>query len=234
MACRMWLTTSAVTAALGAVLPPQQLAANTDVAIGALTGSNSPVPGTTAVGILVTLVGAAAWACAAWLVVLCLFDLATVLPGRLGDAATRCRAALTPRLLAGLLSSGLAASSAIGVATPAFAESAAITPRSAAAGTIAAGTIAATAPPCSDPLPNLDRPGIARPALCPLTTHTVRPGDTLWAIAAAELTAVQRAAPSAAAIAARWPVWWQANRAAIGDDPALLLPGEHLAAPPVR
>jgi resuscitation-promoting factor RpfA len=54
----------------------------------------------------------------------------------------------------------------------------------------------------------------------------VRPGDTLWSIAAA-------ADPSASAaeIAASWPRWWRANRDVIGADPGLLRPGQHLLAP---
>lgn len=55
----------------------------------------------------------------------------------------------------------------------------------------------------------------------------VRPGDTLWDLAAAEL-------PSSAGprdIAAAWPSWWSANRDVIGEDPDLLLPGQRLDPP---
>src|SRR3954447_15089992 len=56
---------------------------------------------------------------------------------------------------------------------------------------------------------------------------TVRPGDTLWRIAARALG--RHATP--AATAAAWPRWWVANRTAVGDDPDLLRPGLRLRAP---
>ncbi len=58
----------------------------------------------------------------------------------------------------------------------------------------------------------------------------VRPGDTLWSIAAEHL------APGAddAMIARAWPEWYQANVATIGDDPDLLHPGELLQTPRAR
>ena len=58
----------------------------------------------------------------------------------------------------------------------------------------------------------------------------VRPGDTLWALAARSLPAPATDAERAA----EWPRWWAANREVVGDDPDLLLPGQRLAAPPPR
>ncbi len=57
--------------------------------------------------------------------------------------------------------------------------------------------------------------------------HVVLRGESLWSIAAAEL------GPNASdsAIAARWPHWYAANRAVIGPDPDLLLPGQVLHSP---
>jgi nucleoid-associated protein YgaU len=55
----------------------------------------------------------------------------------------------------------------------------------------------------------------------------VRRGDTLWAIAAAHLPGDV----DDAAIAAAWPRWYAANRAVVGPDPDLLLPGQRLHAP---
>lgn len=57
--------------------------------------------------------------------------------------------------------------------------------------------------------------------------RVVRRGDSLWAIAAAELGP---GAPDAA-IAARWPEWYAANAPVIGTDPEFLLPGQVLRAP---
>jgi len=56
---------------------------------------------------------------------------------------------------------------------------------------------------------------------------TVRRGETLWSIAARHL------GPEAtdAQVAAEWPRWYAANRRVIGDDPALIHPGQQLVAP---
>ena len=55
----------------------------------------------------------------------------------------------------------------------------------------------------------------------------VEPGDCLWRIAAEHLPP----GAGAARVAAEWPRWWAANRAVVGDDPDLVLPGQHLRAP---
>ena len=56
----------------------------------------------------------------------------------------------------------------------------------------------------------------------------VRPGDSLWTIAERELGP----GASEVEIAARWPLWYQANRNVIGADPNVLLPGQLLTPPP--
>jgi nucleoid-associated protein YgaU len=57
--------------------------------------------------------------------------------------------------------------------------------------------------------------------------RVVRPGDSLWALVAAEL------GPDATdpVVAARWPQWYAANRGVIGPDPDLILPGQVLRIP---
>lgn len=72
----------------------------------------------------------------------------------------------------------------------------------------------------------------------------MRPGDSLWMIAAHRLgVAVAGGAPSvadpspldeadAAAIASYWPQVYAANRGAIGGDPNLITPGQVLHLPP--
>lgn len=122
-----------------------------------------------------------------------------------------------------------------------------------AAGAPAAGT-GVPVPDLDRPVPNLDRPltdldrpvtagcpappASPRPAGCPSPPaaprpagaaggYRVRPGDTLWGIAARELGGQ----PPAAQVAARWPRWWQANRFVIGPDPDLILPGQPLRPP---
>jgi nucleoid-associated protein YgaU len=56
---------------------------------------------------------------------------------------------------------------------------------------------------------------------------TVRRGDSLWLIAA------HRLGPNISdeRTAAEWPRWYAVNRAAIGDNADLLMPGQHLSAP---
>lgn len=87
----------------------------------------------------------------------------------------------------------------------------------------AASSTAAPAPVSGSPVPApVHRAHVATP-----TTHVVRPGDSLWAIAA------QHLGPGAsdAAIAAAWPRWYDANRAVIGSNPSLLLVGTLLRVP---
>jgi hypothetical protein len=57
----------------------------------------------------------------------------------------------------------------------------------------------------------------------------VRRGDTLWSITARHLGG----AATDAEIAQAWPRWYLANRAVIGADPDLLLPGQILTPPRV-
>jgi len=59
---------------------------------------------------------------------------------------------------------------------------------------------------------------------------TVMAGDTLWALAAAQL------GPSATdtEIASHWPAWFELNRGVIGANPHVLQPGQVLAVPPLQ
>lgn len=79
----------------------------------------------------------------------------------------------------------------------------------------------------------------ATPAAAPLTAatpsneerdHVVRPGDTLWGIAAADL---QRTGSGTSTwqVAEHWPRWYAENRDLIGADPNLIIPGTILRAP---
>lgn len=58
----------------------------------------------------------------------------------------------------------------------------------------------------------------------------VRAGDTLWDIAARDLGSLA----TDAEVAGHWPRWYAANRAVIGADPAVLLPGQILTPPSKR
>lgn len=73
-------------------------------------------------------------------------------------------------------------------------------------------------------MPALGWPSSATPSPAAVV---VRPGDSLWSIAAA-------AAPppaTATAVALAWPRWWHRNRAVIGPDPNVIRPGQRLVAP---
>jgi len=178
----------------------------------------------------------AAWALAAWLVLVVLATLATRLPGTAGalaGAAIRCGAPLAVRR-------GLEAALGLTVAATALG----------AAPAVAADAVPHAARPAAA-VPSLDWPGPAAPSLdwpgapsaAPATAPpvsapelgaaqavVVRPGDSLWAIAAAHLT-TPGATPSTAAVARSWPRWWSANRAVIGADPDLIQPGTRLVPP---
>lgn len=63
-------------------------------------------------------------------------------------------------------------------------------------------------------------------------TDTVRPGDTLWGLATAELRS-KGLTPTPVRVSERWPAWWAANREVVGASAALLHPGEVLTMPPM-
>lgn len=181
-----------------------------------------------------TLAAAALWLLAAWVIVGLGAALAGRLPGAAGALARRTALIALPRALyraaAGAAGLGI-------VLSPAVASAAAPHP----GGTPAASTpVPAPLTPTSsvrvpqlpiahpaDPRSPDPRPSTAPVHAAGVRTVTVRPGDSLWRIAAAHLGR----APSAARVAAAWPRWFGANRAVIGADPDLLLPGEVLHAP---
>ncbi|GAB3565446.1 LysM peptidoglycan-binding domain-containing protein [Spelaeicoccus albus] len=70
-------------------------------------------------------------------------------------------------------------------------------------------------------------PRTQQPSERPAVVVTVRRGDTLWSIAAARLPAGH----SPSDVAEAWPRWYEANRTVIGDDPDMLMPGQHLHGP---
>ncbi len=87
----------------------------------------------------------------------------------------------------------------------------------------------------AEPLPPLVRlsdqpihaPGPSGQAM----TYEVQRGDSLWCISAATLTDSGGRRPTSAEIARFWPRIFEANRSLIGDDPNLILPGQHLTIP---
>ena len=154
------------------------------------------------------------------------------LPGAVGraceGAARRVTPAVVRRLLVGGVGLGLTATPAVAVAAPTAVVGADRWPdldRGPRAGT----------------LPLLDRGmALARPAAAPERTAApgagtrparsvvvVRDDDTLWRIAARHL------GPGASdvAIDREWRRWYRANRAVIGPDPDVIVPGQRLVPP---
>ena len=93
-------------------------------------------------------------------------------------------------------------------------------PRTAVSSTATSVAGSTRAVPASAPAPAaITEVTAARRAARPAATWTVRPGDTLSAIAAA------------LGVRGGWPALYAANRAAVGPDPGLIRPGTVLAVP---
>jgi hypothetical protein len=159
-----------------------------------------------------------AWGLAAWLLTALLVTALSACPARLGVISALVAARITPRVLHGcvrvVLASGVAAASAATAWPVAAAE---------------AAPAAAPAPAPDAGFPTLDRP-VPDPVRRLPVAHVVRPGESLWRVAALHLGDK----PTDEAIAAAWPRWHAANRAVIGPDPGLLRPGQRLVAPPLE
>lgn len=103
----------------------------------------------------------------------------------------------------------------------------AVSPLAALAPTARAVPAVETAPLAVAPHPGaLPQPGHGRPA----PVYVVRPGDCLWDIARRHLPH----GATDAQVARAWPRWYAANRAVIGRDPGLLIPGTRLRVPDRR
>jgi nucleoid-associated protein YgaU len=63
------------------------------------------------------------------------------------------------------------------------------------------------------------------------STHVVVRGESLWRIARATLLERTGREPTSGDIARFWPHIYEANRAVIGDDPNLILPGQQFTIP---
>jgi hypothetical protein len=178
-------------------------------------------------GPVVTALGLAAWALCCYLALVLALTALTQVRG-----CARC---------AGVLLSGLAPTAVRRVAAGLLGVGLLL------GGTGTAGATEPVRPPATSDAAGYDwRPGVQPPVASvpavpptatpsaptrstpapPPETVTVRPGDTLWELAAAELPGAD-----ARAVARAWPSWWTANRAVIGDDPDLLHPGQQLVRP---
>lgn len=180
--------------------------------------------------VVLAAAGAACWLALTWLVVALAASAAASLPGRCGSVAGRVAGATIPPSARRLVA--LAVGFAV-IATP--------------------GVTPATASPLppsqvSTTTPDLDWPVTSGPPVTPVNQASrkpstpaepravrsaadvvVQPGDSLWSIARQHLPA----GGDDSQTAAEWPRWYAINRAVVGSDPDLLLPGQRLH-PPVN
>lgn len=185
-----------------------------------------------------TVVGAVLWCAALWLAAGLGFAAAAALPGRTGalarEVATRLLPAVLMRTVAGFAGVSVLVAPVVPVAASGKApQGAALTSHAVPApnwpvdpqhGRVRIGwpTEAPTAPtPHETPRPASPVAPDAEP------TVRVRPGDSLWLIAARRLGHPA----SDAEIAHAWPRWYAANAEVIGADPSVIRPGQVLRAP---
>jgi hypothetical protein len=186
---------------------------------------------------MLTVAGAALWCAALWLAIALCFATAAALPGRSGAFAR----AVAARLLPAVVMRAVAGFAGVSVL---------IAPVTAGGATTQAAAFARpTVPapswpvdpqhsrvrigwPTDTPAPPPRRPR-PRHAVAPAARADseavvrVRPGDSLWLIAARRLG--RHAAD--AEVADAWPRWYAANAQVVGGDPSLIRPGEVLRAP---
>jgi nucleoid-associated protein YgaU len=109
----------------------------------------------------------------------------------------------------------------------------------AAVALIGLGGLLVVAPPSvAEPLPPIvrlaDEAGVAEPIDAhagAATIHVVVRGESLWRIAAAAIEERTGDRPSSGTVATFWPEIYERNRPIIGDDPNVILPGQHLEIP---
>lgn len=92
-----------------------------------------------------------------------------------------------------------------------------------------ATSVAPSSTPTTAPTPTHATAPVS--ASAPEDRRVVRPGDSLWRIAEAELLRHHDHEPTVAEVAAYWPRIHAANRALVGPDPDLVRPGVPLVLP---
>lgn len=183
---------------------------------------------------VVALAALLAWALAAWLLLTVLLTAGTRLPGLAGRTAGALLRRAAPAALRRAVAVALGVS--VGVAGLG-AGTAGATPAGGPGTAVSSGALdrdldlRSADRPGALPAGGLDWPGPGRTATTGTgatdAPHVVQPGDTLWDLAEASLPPTA----SDAQVATAWPAWWSANRDVIGDDPDVLLPGQHLTRP---
>lgn len=192
----------------------------------------APAATETSTGPLVAAVGLVSWALVGWLLLTALLTAGGSLRGPVGAVSRAAVRRVAPQAVRRVVALALGLTVVLGVSGTAQAASVLPTPPAAAASLDWPRAPAAAGP-------TLDWPAVGESADAATgapggdptrptgETVLVRPGDSLWRLAAEHLPA---GAP-AAAVAAAWPTWWSANRQLLGDEPDLLQPGSRLVVP---
>jgi nucleoid-associated protein YgaU len=167
---------------------------------------------------------ALSWAVWAWGVLGLGLTAATAIPGLLGRVARTVLRGVLPAGARRAASVALGIGLGVGLTTPAFAGAA--TPAVTAAAPDWPSTTNAPDWPtavATDPAPDWPTPIDG--------DRVVVRGDCLWDIAATHLAAHAGQPPTDVEVADAVSAWWTTNRAVIGPDPDLLLPGQVLHPP---
>ncbi len=237
-AAALWLLCSAASGAAVALLSPW-LSELARLVGDWVSGTTSGTPPFDRLLVLVASVATAACASWWWVVVSLVTVEAVAAPGASTSRADRlgCPPALRRLVRAGC---GLAVS---GAALSALTGPALATPPG--TGPDGDGAPAQPVALVLDGLPLPDRAAVTGPhpatstSTSPATSAStdppvrvvVHPGDSLWALAAASLGGERPGAPDPVAVTARWHAIYALNRAALGPDPDLILPGTTLRIP---
>ena len=180
---------------------------------------------------LVAAAALLAWTLAGWLLLVALLTACSRLPGLLGNGFRRALHLVAPAAVRRAVALALGAGVVLGGGTG-TALAASHGPARAAGAPAARSAVQQLTPQLGSPAapqlpPSLDWPTAAPPFGTTGQAVVVRPGDTLWDLAAARLPDDA----SDARVAAAWPAWWSTNREVIGPDPDLLHPGQRLVPP---
>jgi hypothetical protein len=211
---------------LGTLLPTAVLA---DLGPGSVRAALRP--GADVSDLLAGLAAVVGGLVVARLVLVAMAVLAARVPGRVGRLAGAVAARVTPVALRSVVRVALGAGVTLApVVVPGAAAWAAAGPVPALAGL---PVLDRAVSPAAAAGGGAEGPVVPVPGTAPATgSHVrtvvvVRPGDSLWAIAARHLPG----RPTDAEIAQEWPRWYAANRGVIGPDPAVVRPGQHLVVP---
>jgi resuscitation-promoting factor RpfA len=202
-------------------------------------------PGAGADATVATAAAVLGWLVLGWLALGVVLTLVDVLTGVLTAAARGPLGQIAGALTPAVVSQAVRRSIRVGLVAGAV-GTAVVTPTVAfASSTLPAADISLThrTPPPTWPV--LDRPAHPVPAAvsrattassdaapssptrAPGARYRVRPGDSLWSIAAQHLPP----GASQAEVARAWPRWWRVNRDVVGTDPSLIRPGQVLRVP---